>query len=261
MFNLLIILLSAVNSESKGSNNYRIARYLIENINHLEDLTLTELAKNCYVSNSSISRFCRDIGLKDFNTLKYQLAIYPIEHHHAKNKFDYKGYNPQSLCSSYIQSVINNLQMLSNQTFEQEIYHLVEDIYHYKEVAAFGYLNSQNIALSLQYDLQTSGKTIYTCMKYTEQADYIQNADEKTLIIIFSESGTYFNRIFERQKPFKNFKNKPKIYLITASQNISFPYIDNYIRCLTHQDYSSRPYPFMVVADLICIQYSKLIKK
>lgn len=70
MFNLIIILLSTLNDEPKGSNNYKIAKYMIENMRDLEEYSLTDLAQACYVSNSSISRFCRDIGLKDFNALK-----------------------------------------------------------------------------------------------------------------------------------------------------------------------------------------------
>ena len=57
MFNLVIILLSLINSEIHDSNNYKIAKYILENLNELEDCTITELAKKCYVSNSSISRF------------------------------------------------------------------------------------------------------------------------------------------------------------------------------------------------------------
>lgn len=70
MFNLVIILLSTINSEPKDSNNYKIAKFLIENIRNLEDFSISELAKTCYVSNSSVSRFCREIGLNDFNSLK-----------------------------------------------------------------------------------------------------------------------------------------------------------------------------------------------
>ena len=33
MFNLMIILLSTINSEPKDSNNYKIAKFIIENIN------------------------------------------------------------------------------------------------------------------------------------------------------------------------------------------------------------------------------------
>ena len=46
MFNLMIILSSAINSEPIDSNNYKIAKYIIEHIHELEDITLTELAKN-----------------------------------------------------------------------------------------------------------------------------------------------------------------------------------------------------------------------
>lgn len=37
MFNLIIILLSTLNDEPKGSNNYKIAKYMIENMRDLED--------------------------------------------------------------------------------------------------------------------------------------------------------------------------------------------------------------------------------
>ena len=109
---------------------------------------------------------------------------------------------------------------------EEDIQNLVKDIYQYKKVAAFGYMQSENIALNLQFDLQTSGKILFTCIKFINQVEYIQNADEETLIIIFSESGTYFDRVFQRSKPFKNLKVKPKIYMITSNFNIFLPYVD-----------------------------------
>ena len=56
MFNLMIILLSTLNGEPKDSNNYRIAKYIIEHIHEMENCTLSQLAEKCYVSNSSISR-------------------------------------------------------------------------------------------------------------------------------------------------------------------------------------------------------------
>ena len=79
MFNLIIILLSLINSEVNESNNYKIAKYILENITELENCSITELAKKCYVSNSSISRFCRDIGLNDYNDLKNQVAKYHMK--------------------------------------------------------------------------------------------------------------------------------------------------------------------------------------
>lgn len=259
MFNLIIILLSLINSEINDSNNYKIAKYILENINVLENCSITELAKKCYVSNSSISRFCRDIGLKDYNELKNQVAKYQISHKIAIHKFNYQGINGQTPVHSYIDEVINNLQLLRNSININDIKDLVKDIYNYKHVAAFGYLQSETVALNLQFDLQTNRKIIFTCMQYANQIEHIKNADENHLIIIFSDSGTYFKRAFARTHIFKNTLHKPKICLITGNQNIHLPYVDKYIRYKSGNDYASHPYPLIVLSGIICSQYSQYI--
>ncbi len=38
MFNLIIILLSTLNDEPKGSNNYKIAKYMIENMRDFKNI-------------------------------------------------------------------------------------------------------------------------------------------------------------------------------------------------------------------------------
>ena len=183
MFNLIIILLSTLNDEPKGSNNYKIAKYMIENMRDLEEYSLTDLAQACYVSNSSISRFCRDIGLKDFNALKNQIAKFSVE---------------------------SNLNYFLENDIEKQINTLVQEISSYQKIAAFGYMQSESVACNLQFDLQTSGKLIFSCFNIKDQADYITDADENNLIIIFSESGTYFDRIFPRAKPFKSNKRNQR---------------------------------------------------
>lgn len=261
MFNLVIILLSTINSEPKDSNNYKIAKHIIENMSELENCTLTELAKQCYVSNSSISRFCKDIGLKDFNTLKNQLIHFSYVSAKARQeKFKFKEMSSNSLSQSYLLSVIDNLQRINYKSLDRDIQNLVKDIQQYDKVAAFGYLQSENVAMNLQYDLQTSGKIVFTRVKFIDQVEYIHHCDEDTLLIIFSESGTYFNRVFQRMKPFANLKHKPKIYMITSSSTQTDPFIDYYIRYNSRNDYASHPYPLMTIVDLICIQYYKNIK-
>ena len=223
MFNLVIILLSTLNGEPKGSNNYKIAKFMIENIHDLEDYTLTELAKACYVSNSSISRFCRDIGLKDFNQLKNQIAKFSVEKTKLSNKFNYEGRNEDSIFTSYVRSVIENLEMLEKSSIENDIKKLVNDIYEYQKVAAFGYMHSENVALNLQYDLQTSAKPVFTA--------------------------------------FKQQSKKPKICLITSNKELDYPFIDQDIRYDSRGDYATHPYSLTAIADTICIEYSKMLKE
>lgn len=161
MFNLIIILLSTLNDEPKGSNNYKIAKYMIENMRDLEEYSLTDLAQACYVSNSSISRFCRDIGLKDFNALKNQIAKFSVESARLKRKFDYEKYESSSMFQSYVKNVISNLNYFLENDIEKQINTLVQEISSYQKIAAFGYMQSESVACNLQFDLQTSGKLIF----------------------------------------------------------------------------------------------------
>ena len=46
-------------------------------------------------------------------------------------------------------------------------------------------MHSQNVALNMQYDLQTSEKMIFTRIKFADQIDYISHSHEDTLIINF----------------------------------------------------------------------------
>lgn len=156
MFNLIIILLSTLNDEPKGSNNYKIAKYMIENMRDLEEYSLTDLAQACYVSNSSISRFCRDIGLKDFNALKNQIAKFSVESARLKRKFDYEKYESSSMFQSYVKNVISNLNYFLENDIEKQINTLVQEISSYQKIAAFGYMQSESVACNLQFDLQTS---------------------------------------------------------------------------------------------------------
>ena len=259
MFDLIIILLSTLNDEPKGSNNYKIAKYMIENMRDLEEYSLTDLAQACYVSNSSISRFCRDIGLKDFNALKNQIAKFSVESARLKRKFDYEKYESSSMFQSYVKNVISNLNYFLENDIEKQINTLVQEISSYQKIAAFGYMQSESVACNLQFDLQTSGKLIFSCFNIKDQADYITDADENNLIIIFSESGTYFDRIFPRAKPFKSNKKKPKICMITSDQSIEYPFIDFYIRYNSKGGYASHPYPLQLISDLICIKYSETL--
>lgn len=185
MFNLIIILLSTLNDEPKGSNNYKIAKYMIENMRDLEEYSLTDLAQACYVSNSSISRFCRDIGLKDFNALKNQIAKFSVEAARLKRKFDYEKYESSSMFQSYVKNVISNLNYFLENDIEKQINTLVQEISSYQKIAAFGYMQSESVACNLQFDLQTSGKLIFSCFNIKDQADYITALMKITLLLFF----------------------------------------------------------------------------
>ena len=64
---LPVVLLSYIASNDEDSVNCRIANHILDHLSGLKETTISELAKQCYVSVSSISRFCREIGFEDFS--------------------------------------------------------------------------------------------------------------------------------------------------------------------------------------------------
>lgn len=70
------MLLGVIEKEDPGSTDYIIADYILHNVYELGKCSSLELAQGCNVSKSSISRFCRNIGLEDFFTLKVLISTY-----------------------------------------------------------------------------------------------------------------------------------------------------------------------------------------
>ncbi len=64
-----VALLSAMASEKNHSTNSVIAAYMLTHREQLPHMKIQQLAAVCHVSVSSVSRFCREIGLQDFSEL------------------------------------------------------------------------------------------------------------------------------------------------------------------------------------------------
>ena len=73
-----LFFLSTLASEKKDSTNSQIATFLLNHLDDIKDIGIQEMAKECSVAMSSISRFCKEIGLNDFkgflkNWLKFDI--------------------------------------------------------------------------------------------------------------------------------------------------------------------------------------------
>ena len=65
---LPIVLLSEIACSKDDTYRCRIASYVLGRIG--KALSVEEIARDCFVSKSAVSRFCREIGLEDFGELK-----------------------------------------------------------------------------------------------------------------------------------------------------------------------------------------------
>ncbi|MDR2834277.1 MAG: MurR/RpiR family transcriptional regulator [Streptococcaceae bacterium] len=254
MFNIIIILLGTLNDEPLGSTDYRIARYLLSHLNNLSSLNISKVASECYVSASSVSRFCKKVGFQDFNNLNAQFIQYPFR---LFDKFNYNKFSPTNIQNSYLDAAIENLQLLKSSLNRLEVEELVEDICSYDYVAAFGTLHSQSVVLNLQTDLLSSGIVMDTRTQFIQQQEYLENACQKTLVILFSREGAFLQRFLQNLLELKR-ANKPKIVMITTNEHKKKDkYIDKVICYKENGGFSAYPFAFEAIGNVLSLEVAK----
>lgn len=247
---LPIVLLSTMASERKDSTNSEIASFILSHYDEVKDLGISELAKVCHVSNSSISRFCKEIGLEGFAELKELLAStnFYFEKHAAKSSSQDRLKENAKLIKQSIEQVENSLSMRS-------ITELCEDIRKYKKISAFGMLKAETVAMNFQSDMLMLGRQVYTSVSFQHQLDHILSAKSDELIIIFSYTGSYFETNNFRGK--KNLLKNPKIWMIAGERKDYPDFIDRVICFDSDHNQGSHPYQLQFVESVIVQEYAK----
>lgn len=240
---LPIVFLSTIASEKADSTNSQIASYLLDHLDEVKDMGIKEMASQCHVAISSISRFCKEIGLRDYVELRELLTGTEL-------------YFEESSPADYSKQVQACIEQVASSIDIKAIQELCQSIKKHDQVAIFGLLKAGSVALNLQVDLLMLGKQVYTQIAYANQMEYLFQATDQDLIIIFSYTGTYFNdeELRSRKKKLKD----PEIWMITSTNKTYPDYIDHVILFDSKQDQLSHPYQLQFIAGLIAQEYARL---
>jgi len=252
---LKIVFLSELVSSNDGSTNCQIASYILNNIEEIKQSNINELSKKCHVSNSSISRFCKEIGLNDFFELKELIST---------TSFNFELYSDNISAKvrsiDFIDRVKESMDLVSKSINYDIFDKLSKDIDRHNKIGIFGLLKAETVAMNLQSDLSFLGKNSFTKVSFKQQLEYLEKTNEKDLIIIFSYTGIYFEHTFPRRFP--NRDSKPKIYFITSDKSsLDNGYFDEVIHFKSLQDYASHPFQLQLIGSLISQNYAYYLNR
>lgn len=249
---LPILFLSTLASEKDGSTNSQIAEFILTHLNDMEAIGIRELSEQCHVAISSISRFCKEIGLQDYSELKTLLTLPDLhfERYSSSTSLEERIEDYGTKIKESVDQVIQSIQ-------PKQIRQLCQDIQRYQKVALFGLMKAGSVALNLQSDLLMQGKVTYTKISYKQQMEYLKAASQDDLIIIFSYTGAYFDYEFRRLP--QSLKH-PKLYLIYGGEEPQEEFIET-IHFDSMQDQASHPYQLQCIASLIAQEYAYLNKE
>lgn len=248
---LPIVFLAELASGDSNSTNSQIAAYILNHLEEVRNDSIRELARKCFVSISSISRFCREMGLNDYSELRELIADTELKFEVCSNHPE-----PQMQMEEYIRSVQDSIRLVQESLNPQKLVQLAEDIHCYKKVSVFGLLKAETAAMNLQSDLLMLGKLTTSKVRYHKQIEYLEQADEDDLVIIFSYTGIYFDYQYLPHRINKNIR-RPKIWFITSGKHVRpDAFLNEVIYFESRQNQASHPYQLQVIAGLIAQAYA-----
>lgn len=252
--NLVIsLLINLINNPKTNAVDRDIAVNLINNYKLLKIDSITILAKSLNVSISQLSRFVKNIGFNSYRDFKEIIEYHGVKSRHTDLQ--------QGLISltDYSKQVTEEINYFYRHFKIKQIDNLVSDLHTFKKIALFGLLNSDNGAKELQYNLMRLNKICISYNNLDDQLEYINNAKEDTLIVIFSMSGQYvldnnYNRYYQATNYLKN--TKAKVYVISSNEEVNnLIYLDETIIIPSIHNLSN--YTLQSICDLILLAYQQ----
>ena len=193
MKNLFYRLLIYLDSANESDTNYNIAWYMAHHLPEVANMGISKLARECFVSPATISRFCRALGYENYAHLKQECAYYSSSRKKFNNlidvPLDMMKNDPQRYSEYYTLQVSEGVKQLSQYLYWDVIDTVLKKIHDSDNVAFFGIHFSQSAALHFQTDLLMLGKFTTAYMESERLMECAKRLDEDSLAIVISVSG------------------------------------------------------------------------
>ena len=135
----------------------KVAGYILAHPREVIYLSITGLAANCGVSDATVVRFCKRLGLHGYQALKVRLAqdiVSPLERiHEGVQETD----TCQEILAKVFQTTIHALQYTLRIIDEDQFIQTVDALDKAQRVAIFGLGNSASVARDAQHKLLRLG--------------------------------------------------------------------------------------------------------
>lgn len=209
-------LYAVLNASDPDSPDYRIANYLIENIYKVQRFGIQDVADACFVSKSSVSRFCRRIGYADYQAMSQSIQYVQMR---TYKRFDeYLDLPASEMTNTYLDQMVACIEKVRAYATDEVLGELADLLYHYDRIGIFGQMQSYSVAMNFQFELASLGKHVASFIMMSQQEDFILESGPESMAIIISSGGRYFqdfSRYFNYQS-----KDRPYLVLITNNQRL-----------------------------------------
>lgn len=168
----------------------KIGNYIIHHPREIVDMTVGELARECQVSEASVSRFCKKLDMKGFHHLKISIAkelVTQDEDSELSNHISVDDVD-QSLKNILANKVAELTQTVSMMDSKQ-LHHILDVINNAKNVLFAAVGNTIPVAMDGAYKLNQIGIPAISTPVWETQLAYSYNLTADDVVIAISNSG------------------------------------------------------------------------
>lgn len=184
MFMCLAYFLSIVNNSNNKDLNYYIAKYIIENINHIGSITLQDVADGCFVSVPTVKQFLKKFGYSNYSIFKERLES-ELDVRKDQIYRGYKIFNKKRLAAAVSHLVDYPLEF--NDKMKLKL--IIKEIAQSQRVIIVASPTITPILFNFQIDMISMGKTVIMSSLLKDNSIEIEDND---LIILISGTGRLF---------------------------------------------------------------------
>lgn len=176
--------------DSLSKSEKKIVSYIIDHPDEVIHLSVTGLAENSGVSDATVVRTCRKLGMTGYQDLKVSLAQSMVSPIKSINEDIEEGDTPAQMIKKVFGSTIHTL----NYTMDVLSFRSVEEaaalIEQAGRVLIFGLGNSHSMALDLQHKLMRLGLSAVAYADTHMQIIAATSTGENDVVVVISHSGS-----------------------------------------------------------------------
>jgi RpiR family carbohydrate utilization transcriptional regulator len=251
------ILLSYIDCSFKQDIYYGLAIMLLEHVSDIQNYNINKVAQLCYVSTSTLSRFCRKLGFENYNEFK--------------NGFDQK-YKLINYTNDFLQQSTDDILTVAKDRLEEihalidsqlddldisRLDRILERIYESQTILFLGHQLLQFYGSYLQQNLLRYHKLSYSFYQEADQIQFIGHMSPRSLVIILSVDGSYHIKHAE----IIALLTRKKVTTVVITQNPSTPLIDYCTDSLIIKGTNKNDvgkYGMLFLIDLMMLRYKLL---
>lgn len=250
-------LLSYISTTLVHDSNYDIALILIKNYGRLKNLSIAEVADLCFVSQASISRFCRFLGFDNFKEFKKVLEQdFSIADDYSRQFYAMLCSDEKMAIAAYRDELIANIYSTISPENMEIVPDIIRDIHDSNHVAYFSHHFLWDIGRFFQSKMMLMGKYVEQFMAYDAQLKCAQQLNSNSLAIICTVGGTYMSRYAKIWNTIRD--SECRILVIT--QNLSNAELNSaryVLRCGTSNRDDVGKYSAMMTIDYLVMSYMR----